>query len=133
MQLNHADQFEQLSIFFSKRFNRYYQDKINKAGRLAKQRYINQYWDNLGIGQDIIIVYDYRVVCIKQRPALQLTAVLDNKTTLTKSAVDLWKITVHFRNENHQWLIEQLEYEISRSQKQLSESSIKDNFLILND
>ena len=131
-QINQADQLEQLSRFFSNSYKQYYKSKINKAvGKHEKQRYLNQYWDNLGIAKDIIIVYDYDIVCRDNDAILKLTTVLDNKTTDATSTVDFWRVTVRYEQEGQMWRISQLEYNKSGSNEPLLEANIVDNFLIL--
>jgi len=129
--LNTADRFEQISSFFSKDLSRYYTEKLDqRLNKGDKQRYLNQYWDNLNIGKDIVIVYRQRVTCTQQGPVLKLLAILNTKPD-PRGLVDLWDVTVHFVYENEQWLIQSLEYEKNRSHTPLRTEAIVDNFITL--
>lgn len=131
--LDKTRRVEQLSPFFTQGFKQYYQIKINKTRGSSKKRFLNQYWDNLNTGRDIIIVYNYLVRCTQNQALLVLDAVLDKNSTgsLDASKVDLWNVTIEYQWEQEQWLIQDFAYKKSPQPHKLDSTKIKDNFFRL--
>ena len=80
LKLAHATRLEQLSPFFSSRFNQYYLEKLSPGNNdHVAQDYLKQYWLNLNTAQDIVIVYEYALHCTEAATILQLTTILGSK------------------------------------------------------
>jgi hypothetical protein len=131
-QVNSATRLEDLNHYFSDNFNNYYLKKLDAATtETDKGRLMARYWDNLNTARDIIIVFDYSLNCDKQLADLKLISVLSSKTAVVGQEVELWKVTVRYRNENDQWKIDSFEYDkLGRGQEYLA-TDIKNNFVLI--
>lgn len=130
-QINSATKLEDLTLYFSENFKRYFTDKLESADNDdARRAYLTQYWNNLNTVKDVVIIYDYTAHCSRNKAHLKLISVLSPLTTGKSSRkVDLWSVTVHYINEHNKWKIDSFEYVKLNSRKKYPEADIKDNFV----
>jgi hypothetical protein len=132
LQINTAKRLEQLNVFFSTNFIRYYEEKLRQAaGKNAKQRYLNQYWYNLTTADDVIIVFDYDMRCTGALSVLQLISVLQSTVASNDPTIELWQVNVYYTMENGHWLINSFEYQPYRQRATEMDREAKDNFFTL--
>ena len=131
-QINTATKLEDLNVYFSQNFNQYYSDKLTHArGELSKQRYLNQYWDNLNTTKDVVIVLDYSVRCDKGNAALELVSILNIDQPNEGQEVELWNVIINYVKDKLDWKIDSFEYKKLDSRKNYLATEIKDNFVLI--
>jgi len=59
--LNQRKSIEVLANHFSSEFNQYYQSRLKTKNSERNNLYLNQYWNNLQWGKEILVVTDYGV------------------------------------------------------------------------
>lgn len=129
-QVNSAVSLEQLTPYFSTKFNQYYRSKLEAStGAANRKRYLTHYWDNLNTAKDVVIVYSYAMQCHdSNNVSLLVLAILDQGFDPQRVAVDMWEVKIHYQRENSQWLIDSFEYQRSGAQKFYETNQIVDNF-----
>ena len=131
-QINTAARLEDLTIYFSQNFNQYFTDKVTHSrGKISKQRYLNQYWDNLNTAKDVVIVFDYTMQCDSTKTSLVLTAILNTNQSNEGQEVDLWNVTINYTKDDPDWKIDSFEYKKLGSRKNYLATEIKNNFVII--
>ena len=128
--INRARVPDDLAIFFSPQFINYYQRQWRQAqSDDAKNRALNQYWDNLNSAADIVSVYNRRVNCKKDNAILSLIASLRSDLPEIGGTIGMWRIQIEYTYGPDRWLIDNFEFnKLKTAPKQLR---LLDNFVVI--
>lgn len=129
MQLITAQQFEDLSPYFSENFNAYYRSRM--ANKSDRDSYIDQYWKNLIRARELMITYSYRQHCAPPKAMLSIIGLLALDGQRRGETLDLWRLDVEYLQETSGWKINAFEYNLARNQNPSGNVTILDNFSVI--
>ena len=129
LHLNNAERLEDLSGYFSNRFNEYYIKRIQHGK--DRKRYIDQYWRNLNTAADLLITYNQQQRCLKDTSRLSITGLLRLDQQRPGETLDLWRLDVKYILQDSQWKIDAFEYNLVPTRLGQESEKILDNFTVI--
>lgn len=136
--LNQSNSIEGLAHYFSAAFNDYYQSRLTTKNKARHSVSLNQYWNNLRWGTDILVVTEYAINRqAVDRVELLLVYMNDSPTSsgLESTQVQtlpLKHVIVEYIKEAGDWKIHSFEFNMNQSPKQrFDPEKTIDNFVEL--